>query len=156
MSTDHSQHWLGWSGRWESNIRYIYEKAYKNRIFCSNAPSSAIGVRIYPSRGATDGNVRQLHVAWPASPLVTALSPSAMALSPDRVGTNRSSCAEALGRTLGPGTRHAGAMADPYRFLYYGAMKTTLDLDDELVKLAKAHAACERKSLRSWRRSTAR
>jgi hypothetical protein len=21
MSTDHSQHWLGWSGRWESNPR---------------------------------------------------------------------------------------------------------------------------------------
>jgi hypothetical protein len=40
-----------WSGRWESNIRYIYEKIYKTRGFCSNAASSAIEVRIFPSRG---------------------------------------------------------------------------------------------------------
>jgi hypothetical protein len=38
-------------------------------------------------------------------------------------------------------------MADLYRFPYRTAMKTTLDLDDELVKRAKAHAARERKSL---------
>jgi len=34
-----------------------------------------------------------------------------------------------------------------YRFLYNLAMKTTLDLDDELVRRAKTQAARERKSL---------
>ena len=34
-----------------------------------------------------------------------------------------------------------------YRFLYDGIMKTTLDLDDELLVRAKAASARERKSL---------
>lgn len=44
--------------------------------------------------------------------------------------------------------RAAPARLEPeYRFLYHLAMKTTLDLDDELIKRAKTQAARERKSL---------
>ena len=38
-------------------------------------------------------------------------------------------------------------LSDEYRFLYDGIMKTTLDIDDELLVRAKAASARERKSL---------
>lgn len=44
---------------------------------------------------------------------------------------------------------HGRDMHEKYRFLYSRAMKTTLDLDDDLVARAKALATRERTSLTS-------
>jgi hypothetical protein len=41
----------------------------------------------------------------------------------------------------------AGALCSQYRFLYHQLMKTTLDIDDELLVKAKALAARERSSV---------
>jgi hypothetical protein len=45
------------------------------------------------------------------------------------------------------GGGHCAVVAAVYRFLYYRAVKTTLDIDDELLVRAKAVAARERSSV---------